>query len=450
MIKDKKIEHLEKSSVRLSLTVNKENVEGEYKNLLKTYTKEAQIKGFRKGKVPPTILEQKFGDSIRAEASMNLMENSLSKVFEEIEEKPLPYSTPSVEGDTEMKLGEDFSFSVTYDIYPEIKLGEYKELEIERPSVTIGKEDVNRELETLQDQNSVVVEKADGKVEKDSIITVDYCELDEEGAELEDSHRQDFVFTVGTGYNLYKFDDDVIGMARDEEKVIEKEYPEDFEIASMAGTKKRIKVKVTAVKEKQLPALDDELAQDISDEYETLKDLTDSIKKRLKTEADNRLDEQVKEDILARIAETSDIDIPESMIKAEIENSWRHFISNYQVEEERMIKLLEAQGTSKEKLTEEWRPQAIERIRKALVSAELLKKEGIEVSDEEYEQELERQSESGQASLDDIRNYIAQNKLEEYIREDLARKKLFDKLLSMSNIKKGAKIKYLDLMEKNQ
>lgn len=450
MIKDKKIENLENSSVRLSVTVDKAAAEKEYSNLIKTYTKTAQIKGFRKGKVPAAIMEQKFGESLRAEATMNLMENSLKEIFDEIEEKPLPYSTPQVDGETMMEQGSDFSFSVTYDIYPEIKLGEYKGIEVEKPSVSIVKEDINRELEALREQNSVVIEKADGKVEKDSIITIDYWELDDKGEEIEDTRRQDFVFTVGTGYNLYKIDDDVIGMTRDEEKTVNKEYPEDFEISEMAGTKKSIRVKVTAVKEKQLPELDDELAQDISDKYETIKDLTEDIKKRLKKETDERLDEKAKETLLAKIAEASEIDLPESMIMAEMESSWKHLLRNYQIEEGQMLKLLEAQGKTKESLMEEWRPQTSEQIRKALVSAELLKIEKIEVTDDDYEKELEHQAEAGQSTLEEIHDYIQQHNLEEYIKDDLARKKLFDKLLSMSNIKKGEKIKYLDLMEKNQ
>ncbi len=450
MVKEKNIETLENSSVRLSVTIDKSAVEDEYSNLVKTYTKSARIKGFRKGKVPPAILEQKFGDSLRAEASMNLVEKSLKEIFDEIEEKALPYSVPEVEGDTEIERGKDFSFSVKYDVYPEVQLGNYKGLEIEQPSVTIGKEDVNRELEKLQEQNSVVIQKPDGKVENNSIITMDYWEVDDEGQEIEGTRRKDFTFTVGTGYNLYKIDEDVIGMEKDEEKTIHREYPDDFEDPSLAGTKKNIHIKVTEVKEKQLPPLDDELAQDIDDSYKTLKDLTDDIKKRLKEDADRRLEETTEEKILTKIAENSHIDIPESMIRAETDNSWRHFLQSYHAEEDQMVKLLKAQGTSKEKLLEAWRPQAIERIRKALISSALLKAENIEVTDEEYEKELEHQAEIGQSSLEEIREYIQQNNIEDYIKDDLALKKLFDKLVSMSNIKRGSKIKYLDLLEKKQ
>ena len=450
MVKEKNIEALEKSSVRLTVTIDKDQVTKEYGDLVKEYTKTAQIKGFRRGKVPAAVLEQKFGDSLRAETSMKLMENSLKEIFDEIEEKPLPYSVPEVDGDAEIELDSDFTFSVTYDVYPAITLGEYKGLEIEQASVTVGKEDINRELETLQEQNSVVIEKSDGKVEKDSIITIDYCELDDDEKEVENSARQDFVFTVGTGYNLYKIDDDVIGMSKDEEKVIDKEYPEDFEIPDLAGTKKKIRVKITAVKEKQLPDLDDELAQDISDTYKTLKDLTDDIRKRLKEAANARIEEMTREDILTKIAEASEIDPPESMIQAEAENTWNNFIRSYRADESQMIKLLEAQGKSKDILLDEWKPQAVERIRKALVTSKLLEIEAIEISDEEYAQELQRQADAGQNSLEEIQEYITQNNLKEYIKDDLAQKKLFDKLVSMSNIKKGAKVKYLDLMEKNQ
>ncbi|MBN2050236.1 MAG: trigger factor [Spirochaetales bacterium] len=450
MIKDKTIENLEKSSVRLSVTIEKDAVQNEYQDLVKKYTKTAQIKGFRKGKVPPAILEQKFGDSLKAEASMNLMENSLKELFEEIEQKPLPYSVPEVDGDPLIDMEKDFSFSVTYDVYPEITLGDYQALEVKKPQVTIGKEDLDRELETLREQNSVVAEKSDGTVTKDSIITINYHEVDEAGQEIPGTAREDFVFTVGTGYNLYKIDDDVLGMKKDEEKVIDKTYPEDFENKDLAASTRKIKVKVTAVKEKQLPALDDELAQDISDEYKTLKDLTDSIKKRLKEAADARVDEMMKDELLSSIAASSTMEIPESMIKAETEQSWHNFLQSYRIDENRMISLLESQGKSKESLMDEWKDQAVERIRRGLVTAKLLETEKIEVTDEEYEAEVLKQAEGNSATLEEIKDYINQNNLSTYIREDLSRKKLFDKLLSLSNIKKGDKIKYLDLMEKNQ
>lgn len=230
-------------------------------------------KRIQKGKGSPSVLEKKYGEGIKEEAGMNVIEESLKTALEEVDKKPLPYSIPELqESEEKFNFDKDFSYSVIYDVFPEIKLGKYTDLEVEIPDTKVLKKDEDRELEKLRDQNAVVVEK-EGKVAKDDIVTINYIELDDEGNEKEGTAREDYVFTVGSGYNVYKLDDDIIGMAKDEEKVVEKEID---------GNNVKVKVKVTAVKEKQLPDLDDELAQDISDKYQTIKDLRDDIKKALK------------------------------------------------------------------------------------------------------------------------------------------------------------------------
>jgi trigger factor len=179
----------------------------------------------------------------------------------------------------DLKLDNEFTFSLVYDIYPEITLGEYKDLEVEVPAVTVGKKEITAELEKIQEQNAMVMDKADGVVAKDDVITINTVEIDEEGEEVEGTGRQDFVFTVGTGQNIYKMDEDLIGFKKDETKTITKEYAEDSEATQFAGKTLKIKVTVTAVKEKKLPEINDELAQDVNDDFETLADLEKDIKK---------------------------------------------------------------------------------------------------------------------------------------------------------------------------
>ena len=454
MIVSKNLENLEKSAVKLTVTVSKDAVKKEYSDLLSKYAKTAHIKGFRKGKAPAAVLEQKFGDAIKGEATMNLMENSLKEAYEDVDKKPLPYATPVLqeEDDKEalIELDEEFTFSVVYDTMPEVKIGEYKGVEIESPSYKVLKKDIDRELETLREQNAVVVEKKEGKAAKGDIVNIDYVELDDDGKEIEESRREDFVFTIGTGYNLYKFDDNVKGMEAGKEKKVKKEWAEDDEDKNLAGQKKTFKVKLNSIKVKDLPELDDELAQDISDEYKTLKDLKDSIKKKLKENADNFVNEKRKSAVMDAIIEKSEIDVPESMLKAEIEQNWNTFISQSRMPEETVVEILSAQGKTKEDMFEEWRPSAEKSVKTFLITDKLIEDEKIEVSDEEVDEELKKQAETAGMSFEDAKNYFEQNGMLFYLKNEISSRKLFDLLLDAAEIKEGEKKDYLDLIQNKE
>jgi len=449
MVANKEIEKLEKSAVKLTVTVAKEDVRKEFDGLVDKYCKTAHIKGFRKGKVPAGILLQKYGESIRYETSMKIIEESLKELFEEIDERPIAYSTPELQDEAMVNEDEDFTFSVKYDIFPDIKLGEYQGLSVEEPEVKIGKKEIDEELEKIRDQNSVVMEK-EKPVAKDDIGTVDYAELDENGQEIEGTRREDFVFTVGTGYNMYKIDDDLIGMKPGEEKEIKKSFPEDFEYKELAGTEKTIKVSLKVVKEKQLPALDDELAQDVNEKFETLKDLKDDIKKRLESSLEQRLRSLKIDSLLEQIVEKSEIPVPDSMVAAELENSWRNFQMQSRMSEDQLLQLLSIQGKDKAALMAEWRDDAEKSLKAQLVIGKLIEAEDIKVDDEDYEKELAEQAERSDMSLEQTREYVENNNMEEYLRSDLLNRKLFDRLLELSEIKKGKKESYVDVMNRNK
>jgi len=451
VIANKDIERLDNSAVKLTVTVEQSALKQEYDDLLAKYAKSAQIKGFRKGKVPASVLERKFGEGIKQEAAANSIEKSLKEIFDEIEEKPLPYVTPELQDEAlDPDLDKELTFTVTYDIFPEIKLGEYKGLEIEVPKVTVTKEDEQRELDEIRDRNAVVVDKPDETVAKDDIVTIDYAELDEKGEEKEETKREGFVFTVGTGYNLHKIDDDVIGMKKDEEKVLDKEYPEDFEYEDLAGKKIRLKVKVTAVKEKKLPDLDDDLAQDVSEKYESLDDLKKDIRERFEKAAENRLREMKVNKLLDKIVENSEVDLPRSMVEMELQNSWRNFLMRSRMPEDQAEQILSMQGKSKEALLEEWTPQAEQSLKSRLLVNKIIEKEGFEVSEEELDEEMKKQAEANDMSFEQVKEQYSQSNYMEYLKNDILDRKAHDFVIENADIKEGKKVKFLDLMNENR
>lgn len=454
MIANKEVQPLENSSVKLTVTVEKEAAQKQYTDLLGKYAKNAHVRGFRKGKVPPKILEQKYGEGIREEATVQLIEESLKTVFEEIEEKPLPYSQPELADEKELgkiEDGQDFTFSVVYDIYPEVKLGAYEGFEIEVPDVKVAKADEDRELEKIREQNSMVVEKSEGsRVEKDDIVTVDYIELDAEGNEQEESRRQDFVFTVGSEYNIYKFDDEILGMARGEEKIIEKSFPEDYDYEDLKGKSVKVKVTIKVIKQKDIPELDDELAQDVSDSYETLEDLKKDIRKQLEDQLEKRLREKKSDAIFDNIIEGSEIPVPASMVQAELENSWHRFVQQSRMPEENLIQFLQMQGKDKGSLLEEWKPQAERSIKVQLILEKINEKEAPEVTDDEIDEELKKEADSSGQDFAELKEMFEKNHLLEMVKNDLRNRKIIDLLIKKNKVKKGEKKDYLDFIQDNQ
>ncbi len=444
-----KTEILENSAVKLQIDVPDNEIEKEYNSLVGEYCKKVQVKGFRKGKVPPAVLIRKFGSSLLDETAERIIEKSITKALEDAEKKPLSYGTPDVNTKDKLELGKDFSFTIQYDTFPEVEIGEYKNIKVEELETKVLKGDIDRELKILQDQNALVIEKKEPVISKDDIVTIDYSEVDEKGEELPNTKRESFVFQVGTGYNLYKIDDDITGMEKDDEKIIKKTYPDDFETKELAGRTVNLKVKIRNVKEKQVPEINDELAQDISDKYKTLEDLKKDIKEKLKSSAETVIRNKKIAKILEEIIAHSKISIPKAMIDFELSSRWDNFVAQFQADEAAVLKVLGRDGKTKENLLEEWKPAAEKGLIEALIVHELIKKEKIEVSDEEADEEIKKEAEANNMSFEDLNGRFTGNKLMDNLKDDIAKKKLFDLLIKNAVITGKKKVKFLDLQQGN-
>lgn len=448
MIINKEVDRLENSQVKLSVTVDREAAEKEYRTLLANYARNAQIDGFRRGKVPPLVLERKFGEGIRAEAGQKIIEESLKTIFQEIPEKPLPFAAPELQEDLQLSFDKDFSFSVVYDIFPTIEMGPYTGLTVEEPVVKVTEEDEKRELEILVDQNSFVVEKDSGAARGDT-ATVTYRELDPSGAEVPGSRKEDFVFVIGSGYNPYGFDDEIVGMKKGESRVIAKEYPEDHESRELAGAKKTLQVELTGLRERKRPEINDELAQDISDSYATLEDLKKDIRKKLEESAASRVRSLTIEALMTQVAERSTLTLPASMVAAELEQIWRRFASRFRMPEERVDMLLRSQGRTREDLYAEWKPGAEKSLKVRLLVEKMIEAEGIQVSDEELEAAIAEQARQSSMEPGELREYYEKNNILDMLRHDEAEKKLFDLVLGKNTLTRGRERNYVDVMGGN-
>lgn len=450
MVQDKSVEQLENSAVKLTITVGKDAVASEYEQLVGKYEKTAQIKGFRKGKVPRPILERKFGDAFRFETLQKVMDESLREALEDVDKRPLPYSQPELKEEVDLELGKDLTFAVQYDVYPDFSVPEYTGITVSEPQVKITKEDEDRELENLRQQNALVMERDADPVESGDIVTLDIVELDESDNPVEGTDQQDVSITVGDKTNYYQIDDEIIGLAVNDQKTIEKTYPEDFSVDELAGSTKRLGVTVKTVKYRDIPELDDEFAQDVNETFETLDDLRKDVRQRLEKNRDQRLRSEKINQILEHLGEQTEIPLPESMVHAELHSAWNNFANQYRLEEEQLEQLLKMQGKDKEELFQEWRPEAEKRLKRNLIIQKLIEKEEISTTEAEAENHLREQAADRPGSVDQVVEYYRNNGMIPYVQQELAEERLYDKLLESATVKKGKKTDYMDLVNQNR
>jgi trigger factor len=450
----KELSRLEHSSVRLTLTVNKDDVRAQYDELLAKYGKNIQIPGFRKGKTPRDVLIRKLGDGLKGETLGAIIEKTLTETFSEEgmprDERPLPFSSPALEGEPKLDLDADLSFSVVYDVLPKVEVAKWKGFEAEIPDVSVSDEDINRELDYVRDRNSIVLDRDDGAAaEKDNVVTVDYCEIGEGGEPLPATERKDFVFTLGSGYNAYQFDDDILGMKKGESRDIVKSYPEDDASSPFAGQTKKIRVSLSALKEKQLPELDDELAQDVDEKYQTLDDLKNSIRERLDKSLSRRLRDITVNNLIEKIMAETPVELPESMIRIENEGQWRNIARSFGMSAEEAKKMTGRDGKTPEELESAWRPGIVKALHSRLIIETLVEDLKLEASDDEVEEEIESLAKEGGVPLEDLKKYYEGENMRGIISGEIKERKLFEILRSENTIKTGKKENYLDLMGSN-
>lgn len=442
MIVSKHAEKLEKSAMRLTVTVAKDFVQKKYNEVLNEYCKKARIDGFRVGKVPPRVLENKYGQEIKMDAFQKIIEDAMNEAWkDESIVKPLPYAHPDLDEDPDFNLDKDFIFKVKYDVYPEFVLPDTSNITIEVPQCSISKDDEQEEIEELRQRNAVIQEaKEDVKASKGMLATVNYSELDETGNVIPGTASQDFTFEIGSGKNIYKFDDEIIGMKKGEEKVITKTYPADFEYPELAGKKKTITVALIRLREKILPDIDDEFAQDVSEKYKTLADMKNDIKAKLERELNDLLKAKKEQALLEELISRTTIEVPETMIQSSFsmrleQMAYRFGLNSF----DQLKSLFASMGKDIKDLLDEWRPDIEKNLKKDLLIQKFLAEKKYEISDEDLTAEYEKIAEETSRPLEEVKKQYEKPEYQEYLKDHLVQERLFNELLAVVTVKKGAK-----------
>lgn len=438
MVVEKSVKEVANSQIELTITVDAASLDKAYEEKIAKYAKTIEMPGFRRGHVPASVIERKFGQDIRNEASYDKMEEELKAAIDTLadDQKPLSFSTPVLQDEENLKFenGQDITFKVLYDVLPKFQLPAYTGLEIEVDNVEVADSDIEDEIKHLQEQNSMVRTK-DGAASDGDIVTLDYAELDENGKAIADTERKDFTFTIGSGYNFYHLDQDVIGMAKGDEKIVEKTYTEEDNVPGYEGKTIKLNVKCTEVKTRELPEVDDEFAQDVKEEYKTVADLKAGIRADLTKRVEDSQKNEKTEKLLKKISDATEMSLPQSMIEFELEQSWKRFVQQSQLPEEQLMAFFKMQNQTKESIIETWKPSAENDLKIQLILDEIKKKEDFQVNEEEFKKACDEQ-------LKNITDETTKKYYENMIKDDMQFSMVIPFLLEKNTFKAGKTVTY--------
>ncbi|WKC58156.1 trigger factor [Borrelia sp. P9F1] len=442
MILSKDVRLLSDSRVEAVVRVSRDFVKGKYDEFLRDYSSRLRVQGFRVGKVPFGVIESKYSDNLRALTVEKVIRESLEDLFKSVVYKPLAYATPKIlEEKLDVDFEKDFEFTVAYEAYPEFEVPDIADIVVEVPEVIISDSDVEDGLKQLQAENSIVVEDK-GSVKKGSIVKVDFVELDDSLGEILSTRRQDFVFTVGDSNNYYGFDEDIIGMKRGEERVVEKSYDEGYRFRELAGSVKKLKITVADVKRRDVPELDDDFAKDVNDSLNTLEELKERIRVDMLKLVEEKKEALKLSKFLFGIAEKLSIEIPPSMLEAELNNALSKFSeqSKISVDQARssLSELESSDDVFKEKL--------LKNLKSRLILQKIVADDSEEVTDADLDLELARQAENTRMKLAEIRKFYEERDLIQILKDEVKSQKVRSKILKNVKEIRAKKISFKDFL----
>ena len=405
------------NEVKLEITVEAEKFENAMKKVYFQNAKYFNIPGFRKGKAPMNIVEKYYGEQIFYEDAFNEV---ATEAYEEAikENKIEAVSRPEVDI-AQMEKGKDLIFSAVVQTKPEVKLGKYKGVEIEKIEYKVDKKAVDHELGHMQEHNSRLITVDDRPLENGDTATIDF-EGFVDGVAFDGGKAEGHELEIGSGAFIPGFEEQLVGMEIDGEKEIKVTFPKEYFSKELAGKDATFKVKLHEIKKKELPELDDEFAKDVS-EFDTLDELKKSIKEKLTKNNEQRAKYETEDAAIKAVCEESELDVPSGMIELEIDNMLKDFEQRLAYQGLNLEQYLKMLGKTEEEIRKEYEPQAIEAIKSRLVLEAVIKAEKIEASEEEVKAKMEEMAKSYGKDVEELsKNENLKKYLEDGIKSEKA------------------------------
>ena len=415
------VEKLEKNMAKLTIEVSAEELEKAIESVYQRSKKNISVPGFRKGKVPRKMIERMYGKEVFYEDAVNdLLPDAYEDALEECEEEIV--SSPKIEV-IQVEAGKPLIFTAEVATKPEIGLGKYKGVKIDKIDTEVTEEEVNAQVDRERENNARNIAVEDRPV-KDGDMTVIDFEGFVDGVAFEGGKGEDYPLTIGSGAFIPGFEEQLVGAEIGKEVEVNVTFPENYQAEELKGKAALFKCTVKEIKEKELPELDDEFASEVS-EFETLAEYKEDIKKNL-SERKAQEAKRAKEDaVIDAIINDSDIEIPDPMLETEQRHMADDFGQRIQMQGINLEQYFQITGSSYDTLVEQIKPQAEKRIKSRLVLEAVAAKEGIEVSEEEYVKETERMAEIYQMEAEKVREK-KKKKEKKQVMKDLAIQKAVD------------------------
>ncbi len=439
------VEKLEHNMVKLTIEVEAALFDAACE---KVYNKEKgkySLPGFRKGKVPMNVLERTYGAGIFYEDAANdLMPKAYDEALDEAAIAAV--SRPDVELPPIGK-SERFIYTATLAVKPEVTLGQYKGLDVTKVIPEVSEEEIEGELKKAQGQNAREITVEDRPVKEGDNITLDY-EGTIDGVPFDGGTAQSQKLEIGSHSFIDTFEDQLVGLNIGDEKDVEVTFPEDYHAQDLAGKPATFHVKILGITEKQLPEIDDDFAQDTT-EFDSLEEYKEDIKAKLLLGKEEQSKSALENELLEKVVDNSEMDIPDAMIDAQVEQMVQEFEQRVTYQGITFDQYMQYTGQDLAALEESMRPDALKQIQGSLVLGAIVDAESIEATDEDLKKEFERMAASYQMEVEQIAGYM-QEEEKESMKRNIAVQKAVDFLVEQANITETESLEDLNHKEEKE
>lgn len=429
------VEKLEKNMAKLTIEVSAEELEKAIEGAYQKNKNKISIPGFRKGKAPRKMIENMYGREVFYEDAANaLIPDAYEKALEECEEEIV--SSPKVDV-VQLESGKPFIFTAEVALKPEVTLGKYKGVKVEKADTAVTEEEVEAEIKKEQEKNSRTVDVTDRAVQKDDVATIDF-EGFVDGVAFEGGKGADYPLTIGSGTFIPGFEDALIGAEIGRETEVNVTFPEDYQAAELAGKPAVFKCTVKKLQEKQIHALDEDFVSEVSDESDTVEEYKEEIRKNLsdKKEADAK---NAKEDaVIDAIIEDAKMEIPDAMVETQQRQLLQDYAQRMQAQGISMEQYMQFTGLTSQALMEQVKPQALKRIQSRLVLEAVVAAENLTATEEDFEEEVKTMAEIYQMEADKVKELLGENGKKQVL-DDICVKKAVEFVVDNAKEEKAAK-----------